>query len=164
MKYLLDSNTLIEAKNRYYAMTICPAYWQWVLMQNKAMEIASISMVANELKKGNDDLAEWTKENPALFVDISDEPTQSAFGRVAQILHEQSAGMKVGALEDFLSGADPWLIAKAWTTGATVVTHEAFNPNSKKKFLIPNICKQLNIPSINTFELLHRLNAKFVLP
>ena len=25
MIYLLDANTLIEAKNRYYSMTICPA-------------------------------------------------------------------------------------------------------------------------------------------
>ena len=31
MIYLLDSNTLIEAKNRYYGMTICPGYWSWVI-------------------------------------------------------------------------------------------------------------------------------------
>ncbi len=67
-------------------------------------------------------------------------------------------------MEDFLSGADPWLIAKAMTTGATVVTHEVLNYDAKRKFIIPNICEQLDIPFLNTFELLHRLEAKFVLP
>jgi len=26
MIYLLDANTLIEAKNRYYSMSVCPGY------------------------------------------------------------------------------------------------------------------------------------------
>lgn len=30
MTYLLDTNTLIEAKNRYYRMAVCPAYWRWI--------------------------------------------------------------------------------------------------------------------------------------
>ena len=28
MKYLLDSNVFIEAKNRYYAFDICPGFWE----------------------------------------------------------------------------------------------------------------------------------------
>ena len=27
MLYLLDSNIFIEAKNRYYGMDFCPAFW-----------------------------------------------------------------------------------------------------------------------------------------
>lgn len=56
MKHLLDSNTLIEAKNRYYAMTVCPGYWAWILQQHQALEVASIVPVRDELAKGNDDL------------------------------------------------------------------------------------------------------------
>ncbi|WP_122828782.1 DUF4411 family protein, partial [Pseudomonas viridiflava] len=61
MKHLLDSNTLIEAKNRYYGMTICPGYWSWIVQQHQALEIASIVQVRDELARGNDDLTQWVK-------------------------------------------------------------------------------------------------------
>lgn len=164
MKHLLDSNTLIEAKNRYYGMTICPGYWSWLLLQNQAFELASIVSVKDELTRGKDDLAEWAKDNASLFHDISDDETQAAFGRVAAAIAEQSEKMKVGALEEFLSGADPWLIAKAMSTGATVVTHEVLNREAKRKFIIPNVCEMFGVPYMNTFELLNKLEARFVLP
>lgn len=28
--YLIDSNVLIEAKNRYYAFDIAPGFWTWL--------------------------------------------------------------------------------------------------------------------------------------
>ncbi len=59
--FLMDSNTLIEAKNRYYGMTICPAYWQWLLLQNQTFFLASIGPVKDELTKGHDELADWAK-------------------------------------------------------------------------------------------------------
>lgn len=164
MKHLLDANTLIEAKNRYYGMNICPGFWAWLKLQHQALELASISMVGDELKKGHDELAEWAKEYPALFQDVSDEATQEAFGQVVATLAEQAPSMKTGALEDFLEGADPWLIAKAMSTGATVVTHEVYNPDIKRKFSIPNVCKLFDVPFMNTFELLNKLEAQFVLP
>lgn len=162
--YLLDSNTLIEAKNRYYSMVVCPAYWQWILKKNQALEVASISLVADELKKGHDELAEWVKENSEIFVDVSDEATQGAFATVASELANRSSDMKAGALDDFLAGADPWLIAKAMSSGAVVVTHEVYQPEMKKKFSIPNVCEWFGVEFVNTFELLHKLDACFVLP
>ncbi|AXA56337.1 DUF4411 family protein [Pseudomonas thivervalensis] len=164
MKHLLDANTLIEAKNRYYGMAICPGYWSWLLLQNKAFELASIVSVKDELTKGKDDLAEWAKDNATLFHDISDDQTQAAFGQIAAAIAEQNGKMKVGALEEFLGGADPWLIAKAMTTGAVVVTHEVLNREVKRKFIIPNVCEMFGIPYMNTFELLNKLEARFVLP
>lgn len=164
MKHLLDANTLIEAKNRYYGMTICPGYWSWLLLQNQAFEIASIVSVKDELTRGKDDLADWAKNNADLFHDISDDETQAAFGQVAAAIAEQGGRMKVGALEEFLGGADPWLIAKAMTTGASVVTHEVLNWDTKRKFIIPNVCEMFGVPYMNTFELLNKLEARFVLP
>jgi len=164
MKHLLDANTLIEAKNRYYGMTICPGYWSWLLLQNQALELASIIPVREELARGRDELAEWAKDNADLFHTISDEQTQTAFGEVVGAIAQQSGKMKVGALEEFLDGADPWLIAKAMSTGATVVTHEVLNLEARRKFIIPNICEMFEVPYMNTFELLNKLEARFVLP
>lgn len=164
MKHLLDSNTLIEAKNRYYNMNFCPAYWQWIRIQNQLLEVASISFVADELKRGNDELAQWAKDNANLFLDVSDDSTQAAFIEIAQAVSEQAPAMKDGAFDEFMSGADPWLIAKAMTSGAVVVTHESYNPEARRKFLIPNICELFGVQWMNTFELLQKLDAKFVLP
>ena len=163
MKHLLDSNTLIEAKNRYYGMTICPGYWAWILQQHQALEIASIVPVRDELAKGNDDLTQWVKSNAQLFEDASDERTQVAFGYIVAKIAEQAPLMKVGALEEFLEGADPWLIAKAMTSGAVVVTHEVYNPDIKRKYTIPNVCSLVGVSYMNTFELLGKLDARFVL-
>lgn len=161
--YLLDANTLIEAKNRYYSMAVCPAYWEWIIQKHEALEVASISLVAEELRRGNDELAQWVATNSALFIDVSDAPTQNAFAAVAGMLVGAAPKMKAGALEDFLAGADPWLIAKAVATNAVVVTHEVFNPDIKRKFSIPNVCAEFGVRWINTFELLQALDAKFVL-
>lgn len=162
--HLLDANTLIEAKNRYYAMSICPAYWSWLLIQHQASKIGSILPIKEEIAKGNDDLATWVNDHHHLFIDVSDNETQAAFGQIAEAVASQSATMKPGAIEEFLGCADPWLIAKAMTSGACVVTHEIFNPDIKRKFLIPNICQLFNVSYMNTFELLANLEAQFVLP
>ncbi len=71
--------------------------------------------------------------------------------------------MKAGALDEFLGGADPWLIAKAMTINATVVTHEQLNLAARRKFLIPNVCQHFGVPFVDTFELLNALEARFVL-
>lgn len=112
MIYLLDANTLIEAKNRYYSMSICPGYWAWILQTHGQGVVASIETVGDELKKGNDALAEWAKQHEELFWHISDDATQEAFATVAAHVASQGARMKTGAVEEFLAGADPWLIAK----------------------------------------------------
>jgi hypothetical protein len=164
MTYLLDSNTLIEAKNRYYTMTVCPGYWNWVQQQYGAGQVFSIEPVASELIKGNDALAEWARNHDGLFLPVSDNETQSAFASVAQYVAQQAPAMKVGALEEFLDGADPWLIAKAMTMPeAIIVTHEQFNNQLRRKFSIPNVGQYFGITCINTFELLSRTDARFVL-
>lgn len=163
MNYLLDANTFVEAKNRYYNMTVCPAYWGWILQQRVLDQVASITMVGDELKKGDDELASWAKDHAELFLDVHDETTQECFMIVVEYVVGQTEKMKIGAVEDFLSGADPWLIAKAMATGCTVVTHERHHADVIKKFLIPNVCDVFSVPWMNTFDLLHKLEARFVL-
>ncbi len=164
MTYFLDANTLIEAKNRYYRMTVCPAYWSWVQRSHGAGVVSSIEPVGVELRRGNDELAEWAKNQAGLFLPVSDEATQHAFAQVAAHVASQAAAMKAGTLEEFLDGADPWLIAKAMTTqDAVIVTHEQFNVQMRRKYSIPNVCQHFDVPWIDTFELLSRTDARFVL-
>jgi hypothetical protein len=52
MPYLLDANTLIQAKNEYYAFDICPGFWEWLDIANASGDVSSIEPVADELRKG----------------------------------------------------------------------------------------------------------------
>jgi len=161
-EYLLDANTFIEAKNRYYSMNVCPGFWQWITNTNQTKQVESISFVANELKKGNDDLVQWAKDNPQIFASCDDEATQNAYIQVVNLVMGLE-GFKPSAKDEFLAGADPWLIAKAMALNATLVTHEKYNPDIKRKILIPNLCEYFKVPYINTFKLLEKLEARFVL-
>ncbi|PML91929.1 DUF4411 family protein [Vibrio breoganii] len=162
MNYLLDANTFIEAKNRYYGMEICPAYWEWLKKAFNDGEIYSITFVKDELSSGNDELSQWVKEHSDIFMDISDTATQEAYTKVIETA-SAIPDIKQDAIDEFLRVADSWIIAKALVTGSTVVTHEAYNPAAKKRILIPNVCKLLNISYLNTFEMLFALDAEFVL-
>lgn len=164
MSYLLDANAFIEAKNTYYHMAICPGYWRWIEGQSLVGDVASIESVRDELLEGNDELERWARLNKDVFLAVSDDSTQNAFAAVAAHAEEIAHTMKPGVLNEFLAGADPWLIAKALSDGSVVVTHEKHDPKIKRKILIPNICEHFSVPYMNTFDLLLKLKAEFVLP
>jgi hypothetical protein len=34
MKYLLDANVFVQAKNLHYGLDFCPAFWEWLVLMN----------------------------------------------------------------------------------------------------------------------------------
>jgi len=162
LNYLLDANTYIQAKNEYYQMDVCPGYWDWLDQQFASDSLASVSMVYKELKEFGDELSDWVKERKVQFLDVSDEVTQVYFSEIAEYV-VQIGNLKPGNLENFLEGADPWLIAKAREINANVVTHEVLAPESSRKVKVPNICEVFGVEYINTFQMLRTLEARFVL-
>lgn len=161
MRYLLDANTYIEAKNQYYGMDICPAYWDWLDRQFALGTIASVDMIGRELKEGNDELANWVRERPDHFIRNDDALTQTLFTEIVQFVME--GDYNPGNRDNFLAKADPWIIAKAKAIGASVVTHEAVAAANTRKVKVPNICQQFEVPCLNTFRFLRELEARFVL-
>lgn len=161
MIYLLDANTYIEAKNRYYDMEFCPAYWDWLDQQFVMGVASSIDMIGRELKDGNDDLAEWVKARGVQFIPNDDDATQEVFTEIVHFV--MSKDFNPAYRDQFLAKADPWLIAKAKTIGATVVTHESALSDATKKVKVPNICRQFEVRCIDTFSFLRETQAKFSL-
>jgi hypothetical protein len=157
----MDSNTYIQAKNQYYGMEFCPAYWDWLDAKFASGEVGSIEFIGRELTAGNDDLATWAKQRRDHFISHDDEPTQELFSDIVNFVMLQS--FDPANRDDFLAKGDPWLIAKAKRLGATVVTHEATVSPATRKVKIPNICQQFGVPCISTFDLLNELNPRFVL-
>lgn len=47
--YLVDTNVLIEAKNRYYAFDVVPGFWDWLEEAHLAGDVRSIKPVEQEL-------------------------------------------------------------------------------------------------------------------
>ena len=66
-----------------------------------------------------------------------------------------------GAINDFQSGADGWLIAYAMVHSCVVVNHERDDAKCRSKVLIPIVARAMNVESINSFEMLERIGAKF---
>lgn len=160
MKYLMDANTYIEAKNKYYGMDFCPGYWDWLIDQFAMGNVASIDFVGKELEKGNDKLREWCRSHRDHFIESNDLDTQAEYYEVVNFV--MAGKYNPGNRDGFLKGADPWLIAKSKSTGAVLVTHEARKaPADTTKVKIPNICDALGVQCISTFELLRTLEARF---
>lgn len=59
MAYLLDANVFIQAKNLHYGLDFCPAFWEWLIANNKGANVFSIEKVGDEIAAGGDDLSDW---------------------------------------------------------------------------------------------------------
>ena len=159
--FLLDANVFIEAQNRYYAQDIVPAFWDW-MDSVVGKEFGTVGPVRDELLVKDDPLGDWMRlrKDADWILGVDDEDTQQAFAKIAYEL-DRSAQYRRPAIEKFLSGADPWLIAKASVVGATIVTHEVLSPDAKARVPIPNLCTTRNVACTNTFETLRQLKASF---
>ena len=62
MKYLLDTNVFIAAKNLHYGLDFCPAFWDWLVVGNLQKAVYSIEKVGDEIKVGEDQLSDWAQE------------------------------------------------------------------------------------------------------
>lgn len=163
MKYLLDADVFITAKNTYYPFDVVPGFWECLDEFSTVKTIGSIDKVKEELARGKDELSDWVDKHlsPA-FVSTNNPDIIEPYARIINWV-EGNSQFKPSAKSDFAAGSDGWLIAYAKANGCVVVTNEAFNPEIKKKVPIPNVCRQFNVSYINTFELLKELGVKFVL-
>lgn len=160
MTYLLDSNTLIEAKNLYYRFSFCPGYWNWVIKENAKGNIYSAKKIKAELLVGNDDLAGWAKKEAKNLFLSETSSLAGSLAVIAQWVSDQKK-FKPAALTTFLRSADYYLIAEAHARGYAVVTREKSEPDSKKRVMIPDVCKAVGVTCISPFDLLEQGGAVF---
>lgn len=159
--YLLDANVFIQAKNLHYRFATFPCFWDWLNEHNASGHLASTTLIQKELASGNDELAQWANAAQATwFISEHDRDTQRAFRDIAAWVSSHPR-YKGHAKQTFLAAGDPWLIAKAITLHATVVTHEKSAPESVKKIFIPDVCQYFEVPHLDTYDLLERMNACF---
>lgn len=160
MSYLLDANVFIQAKNLHYGLDFCPAFWQWLVDNNKGKRVFSIDRVGDELAAGSDELTDWAGQNGDGLFRRTDAAVAAQFGRVSTWVTGQQ--YEPAAINTFLQVADFYLIAHALAGGDIVVTHE-IAANSVRKIKIPNVCIGLGLRFMTPYEMLRIERAKFVL-
>lgn len=160
MRYLLDANVFIQAKNLHYGLDLCPAFWDWLSAQNAAGNLASIEKVADELHAGEDELSVWAAERGEAFFLPPDDAVLPALRTVSAWASNQD--YEPAAVATFLQVADYWLVAHALAYGFVIVTHEV-PADTIRKIKIPNACIGLGLRSVSPFEMLRRERARFVL-
>lgn len=160
MPYVLDANIFIQAKNLYYGLDFCPAFWDWLLVNNAAGLVYSIERVGDEIEAGADELAVWAAARGAGFFLKPDSAILTTLPTVSNWVTGQR--YEPAAVSTFLQVADYYLVAHALAHGHTVVTHEKPS-TSTKKVKIPEPCIGLGIKCMTPFEMLRTERARFVL-
>ena len=89
--YLVDSNVLIEAKNRYYAFDNAPGFWEWLERAHRAGRVFSIEKVEEELLRGDDELAKWAQGHHSFFRQLDQRRTQY-FSRLSECPRGHASG------------------------------------------------------------------------
>ncbi len=154
----LDSNVFIQAKNGPYSFGMAPTFWKWILRSAADGLIRSPQRVQQELKDYDDQLARWAQlqRSSGLFVD-PDAAVLKSYGRIAIFVQ---TNYKAPQAKEFLSGADPFVVAHAMTDGGTVVTHETLVDASANAVKIPNVCEQFSVKWKPAYEALEKLGLK----
>jgi len=161
-KFLLDTNVFIEAYRRYYAFDIAPSFWNSLTQFAKNGKLVSIDRVKDELTKNgkDDELCKWgLSEFSRWFMPTDNLDVMQSYSRIIQWVQEQEQ-FQEHAKSEFASVADSWLIAYALAYNHTIVTHEVYNQYTKNRVLIPNVCREFDIPYINTFQMLRSLKIQ----
>ena len=159
MNYLLDSNIFIEPKKHFYEFDICPDFWTWI---RTCKDLASIEEVREEIFQGNDELVSWIKKSLRkdwfLKCDIA---IQKNYSIIVDYVNKLD-GYSLKKKDDFIRGADGWLIAAAMQRKDIIVTQEKshISPTDKNKIYLPAIAKHFNVECIMLCDLLRRLKIK----
>ena len=160
MKYLLDSDVFIQAKNLHYGLDFCPAFWDWLVASNTSDLVFSIEKVGDEIEAGADELATWAAALGDGFFLKPDSAILPALATVSSWAAGQN--YEPAAVSTFLQKADFYLVAHALAHGYVVVTHEVAAA-STKKIKIPNACIGVGVKCMSPFEMLRHERARFVL-
>lgn len=160
MAYLLDANVFIQAKNLHYGLDFCPAFWEWLIVNNRDNKVFSIEKVGDEINAGSDELSAWASQRGKNFFLSPDAAILPALNSVSGWVMSQN--YEPAAVSTFLQLADYYLIAYALVHNHIVVTHEIVKA-TVKKIQIPNVCIGLNIKCMTPFEMLRHERARFIL-
>jgi len=154
--YLLDANVLIDANRDYYPVSRVPEFWSWLRHTGEQGKAKIPEEIYEELVEGRDPLSDWLRDykrhmllSESVRPDLIDDVIRQGYAE--DLTDEEITKM----------GRDPFLVAHAlaFPGQRCVVTTEASKPKrTRANRHIPDVCRDLGVPSCNTFEFLRRLD------
>ena len=164
MLYLLDANTLIDAKRDYYPIDRIPEFWEWLIFMGESDSIKIPIEVYEEFsdtkdKDGKkDDLATWSERSEVKEALLLKEDAEKSL--VSRITY---AGYDFDLTDDDLVkiGQDPLLLSYALkdVEKRCIVSTEVSKPSKRgANRKVPDVCRDLNIRCINNFQMIRELN------
>jgi hypothetical protein len=154
-RYCLDTSFLINGWHKRYRRDVFPTIWAMLEALFENSTVFSCEEVYFELKEQDDDLFEWAENHKKVFL----QPTEEVNVEMGNVM---SRFPNLAAKGTSLNRADPWVLALARVTGATVVTDEqpAEKQRPTKPPKLPNACEGLNVPWIRPIDFLAAMKIK----
>lgn len=166
MIYLLDANTLIDAKRDYFEFERVPEFWEWLQHHGDKgnvkipVEIYEEFEEAKNAEGGRDSLAEWASDEDVRNALLLDEEVDR---RIVSYVISNGYCQNPTDQEVEKMGRDPFLIAHALRDigNRVVVTTEVSRPAKQRaNRKVPDVCNDLGVRCINSFQLLRELDFK----
>lgn len=162
MTYLLDANVLIDANRDYYPIERVPEFWEWLAdmgfqgLVKVPQEIYEEIVLPSPIRP--DPLVDWLKSKRELMV-LSEDVDADLVTEVVE------TGYACDLTEEEVAkvGRDPFLVAHALADRRTriIVTTENSKPSRiRANRHLPDVCDDLRVLWIDTFELIRRLNFR----
>jgi hypothetical protein len=144
--YIFDSDALIQAYKHDFPPEDNPgAFWNWLGQQGQAGNVGIPEAVFDEIGTGYDALSELLED----YKDAMLIPKIDALASLPVVL-DQYGAITEHDIEVISGKADPFLVAHAMQSGATVVTNEVSRPNAQapQNKKVPDICNCFGVPCI----------------
>ena len=158
MLYLLDANVLIDANRDYYPLERVPEFWEWLENGGMNGQVKIPLEVYEEVSDGNDELAQWVKQESIKTALLLQEEVD-----VSLVSYATDQGYASDLTDDEIVkiGRDPFLIAYALKDYASrcIVTTEVSKPRRQRgNRHLPDVSAGLGVECCNTFEFVRALN------
>ena len=163
LKYLIDSDVLIQAHRTYYAFDICTGFWDAII--NNQHIVSSIDKILDEINTGSkpDELKKWVKDDlsSGFFESTNDPDVVNEYTVIANWVNSRSFTAQAKA--EFFAAADGWLIAFAKAKNRIVITQEKPDPLATGVIKIPDVCNGVGVHWKGTYDLLRELGIKLII-
>lgn len=164
MLYLLDANTLIDAKRDYYPISRVPEFWEWLVFYGEKGNIKVPIEVYEEFSdtkdknSKKDELTVWSEQSEVREALLLNEEAEQDL--VARITY---GGYVANPTDDDLVkiGRDPFLLSYALKDleNRCIVSTEVSKPSKKgANRKVPDVCGDFKIRCINNFQMFRELN------
>lgn len=162
MLYLVDANSIIDAKDLYYVIDRVPEYWQWLIHHGEAGRIKIPAEIFDEISPGTDrknPFYTWRKDSATADALVLNEGVDP---KLVQRVLDEGYGKNLTDDELIQIGKDPFLIAASLATrDRVVVTSERSRSAAKRNNRrIPDVCRDLGVRCMTPFELNVELDFK----